>query len=423
MTGSLTRNGRPAGPVLAALTVLVVAVVVAAPARAGAATAPVALSAPLPQPAFVAQGVSSANPAHLVRNRSWDFRQMKHVFNTVALMPGDPTAVAEARAAGLSVMLEFDFKSYFFAGEDISPKVEAVVQQVRSAPGSIVAIHIADRINEKYAPADGLRYLAATGGVLHRELPGVPIIVNVADWQLSCGRPNQSSCTAHDPRFRYETDAVLDQLHDSGYVDGFTIADNLKNNDLQAQRAAWYDARKRWPAPFVLWSTCSQLSFPDHSFPGTADTAASLTQAFMAQPMAGGADGWALWAWHQEYDGAFYSFLDKDGSKNALWQAMVRTSRTELAGPVPSARPRPAHTSTRQGSVVIGGGPRSADLSPGFRSGLGFLVIICVLGLGVLARIRLRHRSAAPLQETGRHRPDDVAQLRHMKEYGAPPRT
>ena len=201
-------------------------------------------------------------------------------------------------------------------------------------------MHIADRINEKYGPDDALRYLAATGGVLHRELPGVPVIVNVADWQLSCGRPNQSSCTAHDRRFRYETNAVLDQLHDSGYVDGFTISDNLKNNDLQAQRASWYDARKRWPAPFVLWSTCSQLSFPDNSFPGTADTAASLTQAFMAEPMAGGADGWALWAWHQEYDGAFYSFLDKDGSSNALWQAMVSTSRAELAGPAPSATPR-----------------------------------------------------------------------------------
>jgi hypothetical protein len=378
------------------------------------------LNAPLPQPAIVAQGVSSANPAHLVRSRSWDFAQMRRAFNTVSLLPGDPTAVRQARAAGLAVVLEFDYKSYFFAGESITDKVQAVVRQVRDAPGSIVAIDVADRVNERYGPDDALRYLAATGGVLHRELPGVPVLVNVADWQLSCDRPNQSACGSSDPRFQYETNAVLDRLHDSGLVDGFTIADNLKNNDLQAQRAAWVDARKRWPAPFLLWSTCSQLSFPGARYPGGNGSAARLTQAYMAQPMAGGADGLALWAWHQEYDGAYWSFLDKDGGSNPLWQAMVTTSQQILDGTPPTAAARPASAPSSLPVVAVNGAPRGGGLQLGFRSAIGFLLILSVLAAGVLARLRQRLRHSAPElpRPSARPGPDDVEDLRPLPGYG-----
>ena len=81
---------------------------------------------------MLAQGVSSANPAHLFRSQAWDFTQMRAVFDAVSLLPGDQATVREARRAGLAVVLEFDYKKDFFAGRDISGKVQAVVGQVQS---------------------------------------------------------------------------------------------------------------------------------------------------------------------------------------------------------------------------------------------------------------------------------------------------
>lgn len=276
-------TARPLGSLLSpALAALVLAVLTAGgcsatstnkqgspPAPASSATAPArSYAVPLPTPLLLAQGVSSANPAHRFRSQSWDFARMRAVFDAVSLLPGDEATVQRARRAGLAVVLEFDYKADFFSGKDISRKVQAVVNQVRSNPGVISAIHVADRLDQGHNVQQGLRYLAATGGVFHRELPGVPVLVNVADRQLTCGLPTQSSCRTTDPRFVTETNATLDAFRRSGYVNGFTLADNLKNNNVAAQVAAWRTARARWPRPFILWSTCSQLSFPDARQPG-----------------------------------------------------------------------------------------------------------------------------------------------------------
>ncbi|MDX6253803.1 MAG: hypothetical protein QOJ11_137 [Frankiales bacterium] len=383
---------------------------------------PVTFAAPLPLRPIIAQGVSSANPAHLVRDRAWDFAEMAKTFDTVSLLPGDPTAVRQARAAGLSVVLELDFKSYFFSGEDISAKVDAVVQQITAAPGTVVAVSVADRVNEKYSPEEALRYLAATAGVLHRQVPGMPVVVNVADWELTCGRPNQSACNAHDPRFQYETHKVLDILYRSGYVDGFTIADNLKNDDLQAQRAAWAEARTRWPAPFILWSTCSQLSFPENRYPGTPDSAARVAEAYMAAPMEGGADGLALWAWHQLYDGAVYSFLDKSGSPNSLWTAMVAAAR-ELRQP--SHGPTVVSPAVGAGaapdrSTVPAARKAGSSIAIGLWSAIGFLLIAGVLGGGCVARARQRARGQLEAATT-RH--VDLARVRDAQQRRDEPST
>jgi hypothetical protein len=253
---------------------------------------------------------------------------MRQVFNTVSLLPGDPAVVAAARSAGLAVVLEFDYKSEFFAGEDISGKVRRVADQIRAHPGTVAAIHVADRLNEKYSAAEGLRYLAATGGVLHRLVPGIPVFVNAPDWQLTCGLPGQASCGSHGSEYQYETDATLDAFRDSGYVDGLSIADDLKNFDAAAQQIAWQRARSHWPAPFPLWATCSQLSFGAERYIGSPP-AAQAVSAYMTAPVRGGADGLALWAWHQQYEDAVDTFLNKDGSPNAIWDAM-RTAAGDL---------------------------------------------------------------------------------------------
>jgi len=296
-------------------------------------------AAPLPRPLLLAQGVSSANSQHRFRSQTWDFARMRAVFNTVSLLPGDRAAVQKARGAGLAVVLEFDYKKDFFAGEDISRKVQAIVDQIKSNPGTVSAIHVADRLNEDYNAQQGLRYLAATGGVFHRELPGVPVIVNVADRELTCGLPGQSSCVAFDPHYRFESNTTLDVLKRSGYVDGFTVADNVKNNDAAVQARAWRAARARWPSPFILWSTCSQMSFPAARQPGGVREANALVAAYMTGPVRGGAEGLALWAWHQLYDGSIYTFLNKNGSSNDLWRAMAATSARlgVVQGPGPPA--------------------------------------------------------------------------------------
>ncbi len=283
-------------------------------------------AAPLPRPLLLAQGVSGANPAHLFHSQAWDFAQMRTVFDAVSLLPGDQATVREARRAGLAVVLEFDYKKYFFAGEDISGKVQAIVDQVRSNPRTISAIDVADRLNQDFDPQQGLQYLAATAGVFHRELPGVPVLVNVSDTDLTCGQPGQSACGSSGPRYQYETNATLDTFERSGYLDGFLLADNIKNNNAAVQVQAWREARTRWPSPFILWSTCSELSFPDPRQPGGPQTAAALVAAYMTGPTLGGAEGLALWAWHQLYVGGVYTFLNKDGSSNDLWRDMAATS-------------------------------------------------------------------------------------------------
>jgi hypothetical protein len=295
--------------------------------------------------------------------------------------------------------------------------VLSVVHQIQAAPGTIVAVHIADRINEKYAPAEGVRYLAATGGVLHRYVPGVPVIVNVSDWELTCGRAGQSSCGSHDARFQYETNAVVDELYHSGYIDGFTVADNIKNDSVDAQVDAWTVARARWPAPFILWSTCSQLSFPDASYPGTAQDASSLVAAYMRAPMEGGADGLALWAWHQSYQGSFYSFLNKDGSGNPLWTAMASASNQLGALALPQSRARasaPAVPTQSSGIPVPAAvvRPRGSGLGVGLWPVVAFGVIAVVLALGVVARLRRRGEVTADATEDDRPHPHRRASLR-----------
>jgi hypothetical protein len=294
--------------------------------RTGAGSSTGSIAAPLPRPLLLAQGVSSANPAHLFRSQAWDFARMRAVFDTVSLLPGDPATVREARRAGLAVVLEFDYKKYFFAGEDISRKVQAIVDQVRANPGTISAIDVADRLNQNYSAQEGLRYLAATGGVFHRELPGIPVLANVSDADLTCGQPGQSACGSYGPRYQFETNATLDTFKNSGYLDGFLVADNIKNENVAVQVRAWQTARARWPSPFILWSTCSQLSFPNPGQPSDPGTAAALVATYMTGPAHGGADGLALWAWHQLYQGSVYTFLDKDGSSNGLWRDMAAAS-------------------------------------------------------------------------------------------------
>jgi hypothetical protein len=324
----------------AAITLLAVAI--HAPGNATAAPSP--LAAPLPTLPVVAQGVSSASPAHLFRDREWDFHTMRQVFNTVSLLPGDPTAVDAARSAGLAVVLEFDYKADFFAGRDITRKVRRVADQIRRHPGTVAAIHVADRLNEKYSAAEGLRYLAATGGLLHRLVPGIPVLVNAADWQLTCGLRGQASCASHGVRFQYETDATLDSFRSSGYVDGLSIANNLKNFDTTVQEQAWRRARDRWPAPFVLWMTCSQLSFGAARYDGSPP-AETAVDAYIGAPLRGGADGIALWAWHQVYRDDIDTFLNKDGSPNALWTAMRKAAgalaRPQRSGVARSGNMRP----------------------------------------------------------------------------------
>ena len=298
------------------------------PSPSSAAPGPTGSSyaAPLPRPLLLVQGVSSANPAHTFRSQDWDFAQMREAFNAVALLPGDQETVLKARRAGLAVVLEFDYKEDFFAGHDISRKVQEIVDQVRSHPGTVSAIQVADRLNQDYSAAQGLSYLAATGGVFHRELPGVPVLVSVADRELTCGLPGQSSCANTDPRFQYQVTATLDAFRRSGYLDGFTLADNLKNSDAAIQVQAWQAARARWPSPFILLSNASQLSFPDARQPGGQEAAAVLVATYMTGPVRGGANGLALWAWHQLYQGSVYTFLNKNGGTNALWQEMTATS-------------------------------------------------------------------------------------------------
>ena len=126
-------------------------------------------------------------------------------------------------------------------------------------PRTVSAIHVADRLNERYTAEEGLRYLAATGGVFHREVPGVPVLANTPDWELTCGLRISGPATTTTPSSR--------------------------------------------PRPTRPW-TGSTTAVNSTACPSPV----RATDAYMRAPMEEGAQGLAIWAWHQLYDGEVYTF-------------------------------------------------------------------------------------------------------------------
>ncbi|GEM_PF-6013378 len=319
--------------------------------RAGIAATVIALAGTAPR-TFVPGSAGSAPPVVAVHantlggkyvfvSRRWDLARIREAFNTVivASVPdgGDLQLVRDAAAAGLRVYVEFDKKREYAEGRDISPTVAAVVDEARAVPGLISGIRVADRLNEFLDPDTSLGYLRATGGVFHREIPGIPVLVDANDWELTCGYSGQSSCTDHlQDRFRFERNDVLELLYRSGYVDGFLLSDNIKNFDVDVQAAAWRRARAMYPRPFLLFSASPELSFPDPAYPSDPATARREVDAIVRTPLALGADGVDIWAWHRPWDHTLRTILNKDGAPNALWTSLV-----EIASPLLHLAPAP----------------------------------------------------------------------------------
>src|SRR6266511_2612942 len=233
----------------------------------------------------------------LLGNRVADLAKVGQGFNAVLISSGDDRLVREARGPG---------------------------------------IRVADRVNQGLTPEQTLDYLRATGGVLHREVPGVPVVVDLSDPQLTCGLPGQDRCDKPRlPDYRYQVDAELLRIYHSGDVDGFMLANGLARSDTdcggcdvrevdaQAQAAAWRKARAMFPPPFLLFARVATLSFPQPSYPGNADQAALATYVYETIPLQEGVDGVDLWAWSRQFDGTVRTFLDKNGADNSLWQRMV----------------------------------------------------------------------------------------------------
>jgi len=268
--------------------------------------------------------------------RGWDLTQIARAFNAVIIASvedgGTAQLVQEAGAAGLRVYIEFDKKRDYAAGKDISATVNGIVSEVREHPGAITGIRVADRLNEFLDPQTALGYLKATGGVFHERIPGVQVLVDANDWELTCGHSGQSFCWAHLlDRYRYERHSVLNAFYRSGYVDGFFVSDNLQGFDPDVQATAWRTVRKMFPAPFVLFSASADLSFPDAVYPFDPATAQRQVEAFERVPLQEGADGIDLWAWHRPWNNTLRTFLNKDGSGNALWGSMVGAAAQERA--------------------------------------------------------------------------------------------
>lgn len=320
-------------------------------------------AAPLPNQISLAQGFGSGNAGHVLISQEWDLAKMKEVFNTINIAPGNQALVQKARAAGLAVILEFDYKTDFMNEVSINNRVNAVIAQIKNNPGTISGVHVADRLNEQYSAEQGKAYLAATGGRLHAEVPGVPVFVDVSDWELTCGKELQPSCSSVtlNTKYPYEKNSVLTSFKDSGYIDGFFIGDNLQKNNANANYEAWKTARALWPAPFKVMSRASQFAFATGTYTGTQSDANAIANAYILSPMAAKADGISAWSWKQEYQGSVSTLLNKDGSNNYIWEAM-KTSIAASFLPKTSA-PVVRVTSPSSGSIISGVITISAEAS------------------------------------------------------------
>lgn len=305
------------------------------PTRTGGATAPVkeesgapstrsSLAAPLPKP-LIKTHFNKGAGKYVFRDRAWDLAQIKKAFNGVIVSYDDPQLVSDLRAAGLAAFVEFDAKDDMATGQRAQKAVAAIIRQVKLNPGTIAGIRVADRLNEKLSLERAVEYLRVTGGVFHREIPGVPVVVDVEDWELTCGLPGQSSCLTHKfTSYSNCIDAVLIELHKTGYVDGFELAVNLKQNDAGVMEKAIEKARRMFPPPFLIYARTASLSFEEDAYPGDASMARKQVAAFIDAPLRAGADGIDLWAWHRPFKSELRTFLNKDSLGNPLWEEMIR---------------------------------------------------------------------------------------------------
>ncbi len=289
--------------------------------QAGASSA--GLQAPLPKPAIKTHFNKGANK-YVFKDRAWDLAQIKKAFNTVIVSYDDPQLISDIRAAGLAAIVEFDAKDDP-TGKKAHAAVAAIVRQVKLNPGTIAGIRVADRLNEKLTTERAIEYLRLTGGAFHREIPGVPVIVDVEDWELTCGLPGQGSCLTHKfTAYSNCIDATLIELYKTGLVDGYELSVNLKKDDPAAMEKAMTKARAMFPPPFLLYSRTASLSFDEDVYPGDAASARRQVAAFIEIPLKAGADGIDLWAWHRPWKTELRTFLNKGGVSNPLWDEMVR---------------------------------------------------------------------------------------------------
>src|SRR6266545_537377 len=168
----------------------------------------------------------------LLGSRVADLAKAGQAFNAVLISFGDSQLVREARGQRLKVYLGFDEHKEFAAGKDITADVRDLVRFAQAHRHEIAGIRVADRVNQGLTPEQTLDYLRATGGVLHREVPGVPVVVDLSDPQLTCGLPGQDRCDKPRlPDYRYQVDAELLRIYHSGDVDGFMLANGLARSD------------------------------------------------------------------------------------------------------------------------------------------------------------------------------------------------
>ena len=308
---------------------------------------------------LAAEGAGFNRADRLFVDRPSDFLVARQVFNTVLVSPGDSTWVRDAAGAGMKTILEFDYKWDFIDGLDIAPRVQDVIDQIVASPGTVAGVYVGDRLNSWAEPSGThaaippdrmIEYLRLTGGVIHQQFPGLPVYVDVEDGELTCGEPGQATCDFMQPgstsMYRYENNSVLTSLVNSGYIDGFILADNLNNNcasvtspscwDPNVQARAFHVARCLWPSPFKLMSRTSRLSFWESTYPGSDSLAQRQTQAAMGIPIQAGADGALLWGWHIPWTDnglpSVRTWLNKDGTGNVLWSRMQQASAPYLGG-------------------------------------------------------------------------------------------
>ena len=317
---------------LSALFVLLVLLVITAAPGPQPARAATAYAAPLPR-TIQATYFDKGDGEYVFRSRREDLAKMRKAFNVavVSASPwrwGDTSQVRAVRNAGMKAIVELDYKDEFVSGQRayVRDKVNEVIAATKAHPGMISGIHVADQLNKgSLTPAQQVDYLAATAGRFHKALPGVPVFVDAASWELTCDEPGQASCAGQaDSRWSYQTNRVLKRLVATGYLDGLFLSDNLLKNDADVQRLAMRRARAMFPKPFRIVARTSHLSFPEKHFPGTPRLARRLVKAYVLASRDGGADGAGLWSWHRPWENEsgrleLRTILDKDFSGNALW--------------------------------------------------------------------------------------------------------
>lgn len=306
------------------------------------------------------------SPASTFVGQAIDLTRLSRAFTGILLASGKlgasrEQAVALSSSLGLHVWLDVDLTADYAVGTPIRPRLEALAAFAQRHRDVVVGFKLANELGQDDPYAHDPRlvegYLREVGTVLHDGSPGLPLTVDLPIPEAACadGSPGLdqlgggAACRQRvEDQFPALSQARVDHYLSMGVLDGVFVSPYLRADEVYtaagtdtaevlAHAYAWILDRP-WAGRVKVFSR-KALAFPDASYPGSGPDAEQARRRHLEVPLRAGLMGTDIWAWHRPFRGELRTLMDKDGSSNALWEAL-----TSFRAGLTTRRTTPART-------------------------------------------------------------------------------